>query len=46
MKKHEVGPVIISEMDKYWKAALQLGFSIPAPSSFHSPIIMPAPKNI
>jgi len=45
-EKHEVGPVIISEMDKYWKAALQLGFSIPAPSSFHSPIIMPAPKNI
>jgi len=45
-EKHEVGPVIISEMEKYWNAALQLGFSIPAPLSFYSPITMPAPKNI
>jgi len=45
-EKHEVGPVIISEMDKYWNAALELGFSIPAPSSFYTPITLPAPKNI
>jgi len=43
-EKHEVGPVVIDEMDKYWNAALQLGFSIPAPSSFYNPIKMPAPR--
>lgn len=46
IEEHEVGPVKIEDMDKYWNAALQLGFSIPAHSSFYSPIVMPPPRVI
>jgi len=44
IQAHEVGPVIIEEMDKYWKAALQFGFSIPPHSSFYNPITLPPPR--
>jgi len=37
-EKHEVGPIIIDEMDRYWNDALQLGFFIPPPSSFYNPV--------
>jgi len=44
---HEVGPVVVADMDKYWNAALALGFTIPSPSSFYVPICLPPPsKNL
>jgi len=46
IQDHEVGPVVIEDMDKYWNAALEMGFSIPPHSSFYSPIVMPPPHNI
>jgi len=45
IEAHEVGAVVIEDMDKYWNAALELGFSIPPHSSFYSPITMPPPRN-
>jgi predicted amino acid dehydrogenase len=44
IEAHEVGPVVIDDMDKYWDAALELGFTIPTPSSFYTPITLPSPK--
>jgi predicted amino acid dehydrogenase len=46
IEEHEVGPVKIEDMNKYWNAALELGFSIPPHSSFYSPITMPPPRII
>jgi predicted amino acid dehydrogenase len=46
LEAHEVGPVIVADMDKYWNAALTLGFSIPAPTSFYNPITMPPPTKL
>lgn len=47
IEAHEVGPVVVADMDKYWNAALSLGFSIPPPSSFYAPITLPPPcKNL
>jgi len=46
IEEHEVGPVKIEDMDKYWNAALQMGFSIPPHSSFYTPITMPPPRII
>jgi len=46
IEEHEVGPVKIDDMDKYWNAALELGFSIPPHSSFYTPITMPPPRII
>jgi sterol desaturase/sphingolipid hydroxylase (fatty acid hydroxylase superfamily) len=47
IEAHEVGPVVVADMDKYWNAALALGFGIPPPSSFYSNITMPPPhKNL
>jgi predicted amino acid dehydrogenase len=46
IEEHEVGPVKIEDMDKYWKASLELGFSIPPHSSFYTPITMPPPRII
>jgi len=44
IQAHEVGPVIIEDMDKYWKAAQESGFTIPPHSSFYSPINLPPPR--
>jgi hypothetical protein len=44
IEAHEVGPVVVADMEKYWNAALALGFTIPAPTSFYSPITMPPPN--
>jgi predicted amino acid dehydrogenase len=44
IEEHEIGPVKIEDMDKYWNAALDLGFSIPPHSSFYSPINIPPPR--
>jgi predicted amino acid dehydrogenase len=44
IEAHEVGAVVIDDMDKYWYAALELGFTIPPASSFYTPITMPSPK--
>jgi sterol desaturase/sphingolipid hydroxylase (fatty acid hydroxylase superfamily)/predicted amino acid dehydrogenase len=44
IEEHEIGAVKIEDMDKYWNAALNLGFSIPPHSSFYSPITLPPPK--
>jgi len=44
IKKHEVGAVVVEDMQMYWDAALQLGFTIPSPSSFYTPIKMPPPR--
>jgi len=44
--KHEVGAVEIDEMDLYWNAALKVGFKIPEPSSFYTPIQLPPPKHL
>jgi len=46
IEDHEVGPVKIQDMDKYWNAAQQIGFSIPPHSSFYSQICMPPPRII
>jgi len=47
IEAHEVGPVVVSDMDKYWNSALALGFTIPPPSSFYAPVNMPPPnKNL
>jgi sterol desaturase/sphingolipid hydroxylase (fatty acid hydroxylase superfamily)/predicted amino acid dehydrogenase len=46
IESHEVGPVVVSDMEKYWNAALALGFTIPPPSSFYNPITMPPPRNL
>jgi len=46
IQSHEVGAVVISDMDKYWESALSLGFSIPPTTSFYNHVRMPAPKNI
>jgi len=46
IEEHEVGPVKIEDMDKYWNAALNLGFSIPNHSSFYTPITLPLPRVI
>jgi predicted amino acid dehydrogenase len=46
IEDHEVGPVKIEDMDKYWNAALELGFSIPPHSSFYTPISIPPPRII
>jgi len=46
INEHEVGPVKVENMDMYWNAAIALGFSIPAPTSFYSPIKMPSPKHL
>jgi len=42
--EHEVGAVDIDAMITYWNAALAIGFRIPEPSSFYSPITLPPPK--
>lgn len=44
IEAHEVGPVVIEDMDKYWNSALELGFTIPPHSSFYSPTTLPAPR--
>jgi len=44
IEAHEVGPVVIEDMNKYWKAALENGFSTPPHSSFYSPISLPPPR--
>jgi len=44
IEAHEVGPVKIEEMDKYWNAALELGFTIPPHSSFYNPTTLPPPR--
>jgi sterol desaturase/sphingolipid hydroxylase (fatty acid hydroxylase superfamily)/predicted amino acid dehydrogenase len=44
IQAHEVGPVVIEDMDKYWKAAKECGFTIPPHSSFYSPTNLPAPR--
>jgi len=41
---HEVGPVVVQDMEKYWKGAMSLGFKLPSPTSFHNSITMPLPK--
>jgi predicted amino acid dehydrogenase len=47
IEAHEVGAVVVADMDKYWNAALAVGFSIPLSSSFYAPITMPPPtKNL
>jgi len=45
IEAHEVGAVVVNDMEKYWNAALSLGFKIPPPSSFHNRIVLPPPKN-
>jgi sterol desaturase/sphingolipid hydroxylase (fatty acid hydroxylase superfamily)/predicted amino acid dehydrogenase len=44
VQAHEVGPVIIDEMDKYWNAAQKFGFCTPPHSSFYNPITLPPPR--
>jgi len=46
IRSHEIGPVDVEAMTTYWDAAMKIGFKIPEPSSFHSPITLPAPKNM
>jgi len=46
IEAHEVGAVVVEDMDKYWNGALAFGFSIPSPTSFYSPIKMPTPKKL
>jgi len=46
IRAHEVGCVVVADMEKYWNAALAFGFSIPPPTSFYLPIVMPAPKKL
>jgi predicted amino acid dehydrogenase len=46
LERHEVGAVEVDDMQLYWDAALKMGFRIPDPSSFHSPITMPPPKHL
>lgn len=41
IEAHEVGPVVVEDMKKYWKAAQEFGFSIPPHSTFYSPISIP-----
>jgi len=43
---HEVGAVEVDTMDTYWFAAQKMGFFIPSPSSFYSPISLPPPKHL
>jgi len=44
IEAHEVGAVVVEDMNKYWKAALEFGFSIPPHSSFYTPISLPPPR--
>jgi len=46
IEDHEVGPVVIEDMDKYWNAAMKMGFTIPPHSSFYTPITMPPPRYV
>jgi len=46
IEAHEVGPVVIEDMEKYWNAALALGFKIPAPCSFYNPVTLPPKRNV
>jgi len=46
IRAHEVGSVVVADMEKYWNAALALGFSIPPPTSFYLPVVLPAPKKL
>jgi sterol desaturase/sphingolipid hydroxylase (fatty acid hydroxylase superfamily)/predicted amino acid dehydrogenase len=43
IEAHEVGPVVVEDMDKYWNSAMGFGFSIPPHSSFYSPVTIPPP---